>query len=347
MRRGAARSRKLQSLAKGSRARRQVDVNARALVQLDEGVGLLTSVRIRVPASTANLGPGFDALGLALDLYEEVRLRRLGGSGDPEIAVHGVNAKRLHADENLLAYQGVRAVYERLGKPVPALGLDLHTRIPRSGGLGGSAAAIVGGAYAANVLEGAPLSGPALLSLVTEVEGHPDNVSAALLGGLVITVHGRSGLIAKRLDPPPGLRAVVCIPHQSISTKAARGVLPAQLTVEDAVFNLGRTALLVAAFQTADWSLLRDAMDDRLHQPARGTIFPPLFPTIEAAIQAGAHGAALSGSGAAMIAFATDHLEAIASAMVAAAQASGAPSRAEILRLSAQGATVVEADRLI
>lgn len=301
-------------------------------------------MRVRVPASTANLGPGFDALGLALDLHEEVILRRQPHGAPPTIAVHGVNTKRLHADENLLAYQAARAVFRRLGRTLPSLALDLHTRIPRSGGLGGSAAAIVGGAFAANVLEGSPLDSAELLSLVAEVEGHPDNVSAALLGGLVITVQGRAGLIAKRLDPPRDLRAIVCIPRQSISTKAARGVLPTHLSVPDAVFNLSRTALLIAAFETSDWALLRDAMDDRLHQPARGGIFAPLFPTIEAAIGAGAHGAALSGSGAAIIAFATESFKEIADAMSAAAEAHGAPSRADVLRLSARGATVMASE---
>jgi homoserine kinase len=284
--------------------------------------GPLSAVRVRVPATSANLGPGFDALGLALDLHEDVVLRRLAaGDAAPRITVSGLNARRLHADVNLLAYQGALAVYRRLEKDAPSLALELHTRIPRSGGLGGSAAAIVGGIAAANALEGGPLDDKALLDLATEVEGHPDNVSAALFGGLVITVAGRDGLRFKRLDPPKGLSAVVLIPRQSISTKAARGVLPTQLSVKDAVFNLSRTALLVAAFQTADWSLLRDAMEDRLHQPARGGIFPALFPTIEAALAAGAHGAALSGSGAAILALASTQHREIAAAMTAAAEA--------------------------
>ena len=225
---------------------------------------------------------------------------------------------------------------------MPPLAIELSTAIPRSGGLGGSAAAIVGGIFAANALEGGPLGIRELLTLATEVEGHPDNVSAALYGGLVITVHGRDGLIAKRLDPPAALAAVVVVPRQSISTKAARGVLPTHLSVPDAVFNLSRTALLVAAFQTGDWALLRDAMDDRLHQPARGGIFPALFPTIEAALSAGAHGGALSGSGSAIIALATERHEEIARAMRGAAEAHGAPCDSQILRLSAAGALMME-----
>jgi homoserine kinase len=301
-------------------------------------------VRVRVPATTANLGPGFDALGLALDLHEDVVLRRLPeDAAGPQISVHGLNVRRLHADQNLLAYQGALAVYRRLERPAPPLALELHTRIPRSGGMGGSAAAIVGGIAAANALEGSPLSTADLLDVATEVEGHPDNVSAALLGGLVVTVHGRDGLIFKRLDPPKGLSAVVMVPKQSISTKAARGVLPTHLSVKDAVFNLSRTAMLVAAFQTGDWPLLRDAMEDKLHQPARGGIFPALFPTIEAALGAGAHGAALSGSGAAIIALATDRLEEIGAAMRAAAEAHGAPGSSMVLALSAAGARVTSA----
>ena len=299
-------------------------------------------VRVRVPATTANLGPGFDALGLALELHEEVALERLPEGSRPRITVTGLNAHRLRPDVNLLAYQGAQAVYRRLDRPAPALALELRTAIPRSGGLGGSAAAIVGGMVAANALEGSPLDTRALLDLATEVEGHPDNVSAALYGGLVITVQGRDGLIAKRLGPPAELSAVVVLPRQSISTKAARGVLPTHLSVADAVFNLSRTALLVAAFQTGEWGLLRDAMEDRLHQPARGGIFPPLFPTIEAALAAGAHGAALSGSGAAIIALASKRQEEIGAAMRAAAEAHGAACDSVVLGLSALGATVVE-----
>ena len=306
--------------------------------------GPLSAVRVRVPATSANLGPGFDALGLALDLHEDVALRRLPPAEPaPQISVHGLNARRLHADVSLLAYQGALAVYRRLERDVPPLAVDLYTHIPRSGGLGGSAAAIVGGIAAANALEGNLLDDQALLDLATEVEGHPDNVSAALFGGLVITVAGRDGLRFKRLDPPKGLSAVVLIPRQSISTKAARGVLPTHLSVKDAVFNLSRTALLVAAFETADWSLLGDAMEDRLHQPARGGIFPALFPTIEAALAAGAHGAALSGSGAAILALATDKHREIAAAMETAAEANGAPGHAQVLRLSAAGARVIHA----
>ena len=299
-------------------------------------------VRVQVPATTANLGPGFDALGLALELYEEVALERLPEGSRPRVSVTGLNAQRLRPDVNLLAYQGALALYRRLDRSPPPLALELRTAIPRSGGLGGSAAAIVGGIVAANALEGRPLTTRELLDLATEVEGHPDNVSAALYGGLVITVHGREGLVAKRLDPPAGLSAVVVIPRQSISTKAARGVLPTHLSVADAVFNLSRTALFVAACQTGDWGLLRDAMDDRLHQPARGGIFPPLFPTIEAALAAGAHGAALSGSGAAIVALASGRHEEIGRAMQGAAQAHGAPCDSLVLRLSASGATVVE-----
>lgn len=302
----------------------------------------LRRVLVRVPATTANLGPGFDALGLALDLHEEVQLERLPPGEKSRVSITGLNANRLRVDTNLLAFQAALGLYRRLGRAAPALALELRTAIPRSGGLGGSAAAIVGGVVAANALEGEPLGRATLLELATEIEGHPDNVSAALYGGLVITVHGRDGLIAKRLEPPAALSAVVVIPRQSISTKAARGVLPTQLSMADAVFNLSRTALLVAAFETQEWALLRDAMDDRLHQPARGGIFPPLFPTIEAALGAGAHGAALSGSGAAIIALCSGRHEEVASAMRAAAEAHGAPCDSVVLALSASGATVVE-----
>lgn len=298
---------------------------------------------MRVPATTANLGPGFDALGLALDLHEELELRRLPpGAVARPLIVRGLNAGRIPTDpKQSLVHRGVGALYERLGRAVPPLRMTLDTRIPRSGGLGGSAAAIVGGIVAANTLEGSPLGQQALLEVSAHAEGHPDNVAPALLGGLVVCIAGQSGLIAKRLEPPGGLSAVVCIPERSTSTKSARGVLPTTVPMADAVFNLGRTALLVAAMQTADWHLLRDAMDDRLHQPPRGKIFGALQPVIRAALDSGAHGAALSGSGSAIIALATDRHAEIGEAMARAAGAHGYPSRAAVLRLSPTGATVL------
>jgi homoserine kinase len=295
---------------------------------------------VRVPATSANLGPGFDALGLALHLFEEVHLERLDDGSQHRIRVSGVSTGRLAETPNLLAFRAAGAVYEQIGRPMPPLALELVTRIPSSRGLGSSAAAIVGGATAANALAGRPLDLQALLELVTRLEGHPDNVAAALLGGFVVGVQGRRGLVVKRLDPPAGLEAVVCIPDKAMSTKHARGVIPAQISREDAVFNLGRTALLVAAFQTRDWSLLRDAMDDRIHQPARGQVFPALFPAIDAALAAGAHGAALSGAGSTIIAFATERKQAIAAALQRAVEAHGFPARTQVLRLSAHGARI-------
>ncbi|MBI3974109.1 MAG: homoserine kinase [Chloroflexi bacterium] len=302
------------------------------------------SVHVRVPATTANLGPGFDALGLALELHDEVVLRRRPrGATAPVIRVTGIAAGRLPEDpRNLLAYRAAAAVYRPLRRRPPWLELDLHTRIPRSGGLGGSAAAIVAGAVAANELEGRPFSQQELLELAAELEGHPDNVAPALLGGLVICVHGRRGLIAKRLEPPRELLAVVCVPEHAISTKHARDVIPQTVPREDAVFNLGRTALLIAALQTRDWEVLADAMDDRLHQPPRGRLYHALYPTVEAALGAGAHGAALSGSGAAIIALATDRVDEVGTAMSAAAAAQGFPNHVEVLRLASAGATVLQ-----
>jgi homoserine kinase len=258
------------------------------------------------------------------------------------VRVTGINGALLPHDETLLAYRAAVAAYRQMGRDVPALDLELVTRIPRSGGLGGSAAAIVAGVVGANALEGSPLSQAEQLDLVAGIEGHPDNVSAALLGGLVVCVAGRDGLVASRLHVPTDLQAVVCLPETSISTKAARGVIPQTLSTGDAVFNLGRAALTVAAFATGNWSLLRDGMDDRIHQPARGTILTALRPVIDAAMAAGAHGAALSGAGSAMIALASTNFEAIAEAMSEAAARHGYPNRTMRLALSDQGARLID-----
>lgn len=308
------------------------------------------SVRVRIPATTANLGPGFDALGLALELHNELtvacvtnRPGSLGWEEAPEVTVEGEGRGSLPTNRENLTYRAVCAAYAAMGRTVPPLRLVASNQIPLARGLGSSAAAIVGGLMAANALEDYPFDEARLLALANELEGHPDNVAAALLGGLVVCVRVDGHVLARRIPLADGLVAVLCVPDRPLSTAAARRVVPEQVSRDDAIFNLGRAALLVHCLTAGDWRPLAIAMEDHLHQPARATIFPPLRPVIAAALAAGAAGAALSGAGSTILALveqASGRADSVALAMVEAAAAAAAPARAVVTGLSQQGAMV-------
>ena len=297
-------------------------------------------ITVRVPGTSANLGPGFDALGLALRLYNTLTLE---AAETPEIEVEGEGAHALPRDPSHLGYQAALAVAARVeaqGGPVSeAFRLRQDNRIPLGRGLGSSAAAIVGGAVAANALLGSPLDKQDLLNLTAEMEGHPDNVAPALFGGLVVCVKAPSGVRWMRLAPP-SLRVVIAVPDYPVSTDEARRRLPARVPFPDAVFNVTRAALLVAALTGGRPDLLDEATQDRLHQPYREQLVPGLTEVFAAARRAGAYGAALSGSGPAVLAF--GDAPGIGEAMVQAFQAAGAGCRVLHAEFDIEGAVVEE-----
>jgi homoserine kinase len=224
-----------------------------------------------VPATSANLGPGFDAFGLALTLYDELTVTP-GGSG-VTVEVTGPGAGEVPLDESHLVVRSIRAGLESLGTSVPGFTLRCENRIPHGRGLGSSSAAIVGGLAAAYGLAGTPLDRAKLVALANEIEGHPDNVAAAVLGGFTIAwTEGAEGR-AVRLEPVEGLAAVVFVPDTRVLTKEARGLLPSAVPHGDAAANAGRAALLVAAL-TARPELLMTATEDRLHQEYREPAMP-------------------------------------------------------------------------
>jgi homoserine kinase len=293
---------------------------------------------VRVPATTANLGPGFDALGLALTLYNrlEVEARPAG----LEIVTRGEGAERLPADSTNLTYRAFRRFFVEIDRPAPPVRMVSDIQVPLSRGLGSSAAAVVAALVAANELAGRPLSRTRLLDLATELEGHPDNVAPALFGGFTTACLAERSVAWARLAPPPGLRAVVVIPEREVATADARAVLPETVPRRDAVLNVGRTALLVAAFATGDLTLLRPAMQDRLHEPYRAALIPGMEEALAAARDAGALGAALSGAGSTLLALATGDFDAIGAAMQMALSAHGLASRALTLAPDPEGAVV-------
>ncbi|MGI6604239.1 MAG: homoserine kinase [bacterium] len=297
---------------------------------------------IRVPATTANLGPGFDTLGLALELYNYLEVKVGGSSGLPTIIVRGEGQEELPNNEQNLILKALKRAFAHRALTPPELHCQLVNNIPIARGLGSSAAAIVAGLLAAQELLPVPLTQEELLDLACELEGHPDNVSAALLGGLVISCrdsNGKSHFLKVHL--PESLKVVVAIPDFQISTQEARRVLPNSLTHHDAVFNVGRTALLTASLLTGDLSALTLALQDRLHQPYRSALIPGMEEVFKAARDAGALGVALSGAGPSIIAFAQDDLEAIGKAMEQAFRIKGISARVVITMPTLNGAEVL------
>jgi homoserine kinase len=272
------------------------------------------SVEVRVPASSANLGVGFDCLALALDLHLRVAVEVVEGPGST-LSVEGEGKERLALDESNRFIAGWRAGWResgRLDAASPALSIAMSNEIPLGRGLGSSAAATVAGLVVATALSGAELSSDRLIALAAEVEGHPDNASAALLGGFVLFAGGRATV----LDPPAELRAVLFVPERELATADMRAVLRSSVPLADAVVNAAGVGALVAAFATGDLSMLSAMSDDRLHEPYRAAVYPELVPMKAAAADAGAFGAALSGAGSSILALTDEaHAQQVAIAL--------------------------------
>jgi homoserine kinase len=299
----------------------------------------VSDLRVRVPASSANLGPGFDSFALALPLLAEFELRP---AKTWSVTVDGDGTGIPAGDENLFVVSA-RAAAKAAGRELVAQHVTQRSAIPIARGLGSSAAAIVGGAVAANALLGEPFDRRSLLRIASEVEGHADNVAAALYGAFTVALPEEGGPVATRLVFPRTWRICLLIPGRPLSTDEARAELPAQVSRDDAVFNLAHAAALIAAVMRADGALLALAMADRLHQPARTRLVPALGVIIAAAREAGAFGAALSGAGPSVLAIAPARLAArVVSAMEEAASAAGAPGRGRVVRVRAAGAQVLK-----
>ena len=255
-------------------------------------------VTVAVPATSANLGPGFDSLGLALELRDEVRVRVAAGDGPPvSVEVAGEGAETLPKDATHLVVRAMLAAFADLGAPAPRLALHCTNRIPHGRGLGSSAAAVVAGVLAARALGGAAEDEgrTSALAVSTLLEGHPDNAAAALLGGLTIAWAEGAAPRAVRLDPSPRLRATVLVPHVELSTPTARGLLPATVPHADAAHAAGRSALLVEAL-TRRPELLLPATEDRLHQAQRAPAMPATADLV-ARLRADGLAAVVSGAG--------------------------------------------------
>lgn len=261
-------------------------------------------VVVRVPATSANLGPGFDTIGMALDMWSEFTVER---SDKFLIECVGEGASDMPLDETNLVCFGVAAAFKTAGKPVPTLRYHLMNGIPYARGLGSSSAAIVGGLIAGLVLAGhqVPAWGSEeLLNMAAEIEGHPDNVAPCLYGGIQLGIHTGERWMTERVNLPPGLQCVCFIPSTIGKTSTARGVLHETITRKEAVFNIGRVAWLINALASNNVDQLRYGVQDALHQPQRANaMYPHLNSIIKAAVEAGASACYLSGAGPTIMAF--------------------------------------------
>ncbi len=294
-------------------------------------------ITVRVPATSANLGPGFDCLGLPLDLWNEATIYPEGERWQIEITGEGAN--ELPQDERNAIVRAFLWLCKETDTPPPAgMRVVCHNAIPLRSGLGSSASAALLGLLAANAWLGSPLSQDELLAAAADHEGHPDNVAPALLGGLVVI----AGETVRRFPLPP-LRAVIVLPAFEVTTAQARAALPDRIPLTDAVFNLGRTALVVEALRIGDLSLLREVMDDRLHQPYRLPLYPGAAEAIQAARDLGA-ACALSGAGPSLIAFLDGDPTPVQTAMQQTFAAHGASTRTWVTQVINQGAEVSTQD---
>ncbi|MCY3802649.1 MAG: homoserine kinase [Chloroflexi bacterium] len=292
---------------------------------------------IFAPATSANLGPGFDTLGLALDLYDEYRFEV---SETTSVEVTGEAAGETPTGESNLVLNAAIQYSSILGVEFRHRLVRQVSRIPVSRGLGSSAAATVAGIVAACRSAGIEVRRSELIEQATAMEGHPDNVIPALTGGLSVIAQAGSGPVWTKVPFPSDLQIAIAVPETRIETDRARSVLPSEVDFADAIFNVSRAALLVAALQRSDYSVLAEAMRDRLHQPHRSSLHPALSEMIDAAYDSGAVGAALSGSGSAMIAFAESDAEAVGAAMRAACEAAGVSCTSFTTRVCSEGLRV-------
>lgn len=301
---------------------------------------------VRVPGTSANCGPGFDCLGLATTIYNYLDLTLLR-NGKVIVESAGEGADKIPHGKRNLTWQAVNRLLQELGREDEFKGAIIRTNnnVPISRGLGSSSTAIVAGLVAANEILGSPLNRNGLLKLATEIEGHPDNVAPALFGGFTVSVMNQGEVQTFSFLPRIKLKLIVAVPDFELSTRLARKVLPKNVSMKDAVFNISRASMLIAALVEGREDLLPLAFNDALHQPYRKKLVPGMTEVFEAAKAAGAFGSAISGAGSCLIAFTSARSrleEKIAAAMVEAFKAAGIQSKALILDVDKRGAQILK-----
>jgi len=304
----------------------------------------MSPITIAVPATTANLGPGFDCLGAALNLYNHFTFSILPDS-EPDflITVTGTEADRVSRDETNLLYQSFLKFYQHLGQTPPKTKMEIQLGVPLARGLGSSATAIVGGLMGANLLANKPLSLSEILDLAIAIEGHPDNVAPALLGNCQLSVKDDEKWQITPLNWHSELVPVLAIPDFELSTEMARSVLPQHYSRADAIFNVAHIALLVKAIESGQGDLVRIAMEDKIHQPYRQSLIPGYAAVKAAALEAGAYSLVISGAGPTLLAIAPiEKAPTVATTIQQVWQTEGIKAETKVLELDLWGARVKE-----
>ncbi len=304
----------------------------------------MTAFVVSVPATTGNLGPGFDCLGAALSLFNKFEFsltNELNKSNEPQISAFGLYGPDVALDKTNLIYSSLAKFFAYIDRPVPSLAIKIEANIPLSRGLGSSATAIVGGIVGGNLLAGSPCTQKQLLDLAIKLEGHPDNVAAAMLGGCQLSATNPDGDWEICSIPwHPDVAVAVAIPNFRLSTAEARAVLPQSVPMSDAVFNAAHLALLTQGLNQGNSRWLQTALNDRLHQPYRQNLIIGMNDVQTAATIAGAYGAVISGAGPTLLALGhPKNMEAIAKAMIMAWQKTGIVADGKVLALATCGTT--------
>ncbi len=310
-------------------------------------------VSVRVPATSANLGPGFDCFGLALPIYNTITIEEtvLPGSGIEINIIADTNDtsnmffEDIPRDENNLAYKAIELLYNSIGQVPSELKINIQSGIPITRGLGSSASVIVGALLAANKLHGFPADETALISIATEVEGHPDNVTPAILGGVVFSsLEDDGSIIYRKLQWPEDWDLTVCIPDFELSTSISRSVIPKDIPLPDAVYNLKHSAMLIYAIETADEELMSRALNDKIHQPYRVKLIPGMAEIMEKfKNEQGVLGCVLSGAGPTLLVISKNYsTEKIKSITKEIWNGFGISADVRTLKVEEQGAVILD-----
>jgi homoserine kinase len=298
-------------------------------------------MRVRVPASTSNLGPGFDCFGLALKLYLTVSATPVADTSEPcRVTTTGAKENEvLPRNAVNLIYRAMSFAAHRGGVALPCVELNVHNEIPLASGLGSSAAAIVAGIKLSSSLTGKSISAQSILNYATEFEGHPDNVAASIFGGFVAScIRSDATVLSTKFEWPGKIRVVVVSPHSQLPTHVARAALPRTITRLDAVHNLQRTAIFTAAIAQQRYDLLWEAMRDRLHQPYRESLVPGLAEALALPHMPGLLGIALSGAGPSIVALVDDNEDEIGARLANCFTARNVESTTRVLDVDNPGA---------
>ncbi len=305
-------------------------------------MSVVSSVCVTVPATTANLGPGFDCIGAALTLYNELKFTREEVNPNKKLAISvtGAEAAKVTTDESNLIYQAFVKLFQHIEQTPPPVKIEIQLGVPLARGLGSSATAIVGGLIGANVLAGEVLTPAQIMELAITMEGHPDNVVPALLGGCRLAATSDTGWEICDIPWCKDVIPVVAIPDFELSTSEARQVLPTQVSRGDAIFNTAHLGLLLRGLETGNQNWLRAALQDKLHQPYRKKLINNYDAINAAALSAGAYGMVISGAGPTLLALTnTANSQNVTAAMAHEWQNKGIKAEVQTLQIDNKGAT--------